>query len=42
MFTAEVSINTQVKDRYFAGIDISNTLKVQVNPAYLALVSPKK
>lgn len=41
-FTAEISINSQVKERYFSGIDISTTLNVKVNPAFLALVHSKK
>ena len=41
-FTAEVSINSQIKDKYFSGIDITPTVNIKVNPAYLALVTSKK
>jgi len=41
-FTAEVSINSQIKEKFFSGIDISPVLSIKVNPAYLALVSSKK
>ena len=31
-----------MKDKYFADIDISKTVRAEVNPAYLALVVSNK
>lgn len=40
MFTAQIGINPSLVQRYFSGIDVSNGLTVNVNPAFLALYSP--
>jgi hypothetical protein len=37
-FTAEISINKDMQERYFSGININDTLVSQINPAFLALV----
>lgn len=40
MFTAQIGINPNLVQRYFSGIDVSNGLTVNVNPAFLSLYSP--
>lgn len=36
MFTAKIGINPNLVQKYFSGIDVSKTLSVNVNPAFLA------
>lgn len=37
MFTARIGINPNLVQRYFSGIDVSNSVTVPVNPAFMAL-----
>jgi hypothetical protein len=37
-FTLQVGINQDLKSQYFAGVDITNVINVNVNPAYLAVI----
>jgi hypothetical protein len=37
LFTAQIGINPNLVSKYFNGINVSNQLAVNVNPAFLAL-----
>jgi hypothetical protein len=39
IFTARIGINPRLVQRYFSGIDVSRTVSVTVNPAFLARYS---
>ena len=36
MFTLQIGINPNLVQRYFSGIDVTNRIQVNVNPAFLA------
>jgi hypothetical protein len=36
IFAAQIGINPNLVQKYFSGIDVSKTLIVNVNPAFLA------
>jgi len=38
LFGVQVGINSNLVQKYFSGIDVSRTLNINVNPAYLATV----
>jgi hypothetical protein len=40
MFTAQVSINPNLVQKYFSGIDVSQKTNINVNPAFLAVANP--
>lgn len=42
MFTIEVGINDHLVQKYFSGINVSNKLRVDVNPAFMAKVTAPK
>ena len=39
LFTAQIGINPNLVSKYFKGIDVSNRLTVNVNPAFLAIAT---
>ena len=39
LFTAQIGINPNLVSKYFSGVNVSNRLTVNVNPAFLALAS---
>lgn len=38
-FTVQIAINQKLRTQYFSGVDISQTLQLDINPAYLAIVN---
>lgn len=41
-FTVEIGVNQNLRNQYFSGIDASSKLRVDVNPAFLSLVTRDK
>ncbi len=39
LFTVQIGINPNLVSKYFSGIDVSNRLTVNVNPAFLSLAT---
>ena len=37
IFSARISLNKQIAQRYFSGIDTSGVLSVDVNPAFMSV-----
>jgi hypothetical protein len=42
MFVLQVSINQNLKNKFFPNIDINASLTTEVNPAFLALADGSK
>ena len=42
MFTLQIRINPSLGSRYFSGVNIDNSLSVEVNPAYLSVYGKKE
>jgi cysteine-rich repeat protein len=40
-FTVEIGVNQDLRNQYFSGIDVSKKLTVEVNPAFLSMLTPK-
>lgn len=40
LFTVQVGINPNLVQKYFSGIDTSNNINIDINPAFLSLYTP--
>lgn len=36
-FTVEIGVNQSLRNQYFSGVDVSNKLKLDINPAFLSM-----
>ena len=41
LFSVQIGLNPNLVQRYFSGINVSNSLTVNVNPAFLSVVMGK-